>query len=152
MCNGCFDSIKDYPEINDAIITPEEALAKITKQSMLVMVDHSKPSLSISPELYQQLENRVMIIDHHRRGEEFPENPMLVYIEPYASSTCELITEMFEYQSQESEPINKIEATAMLTGIFIDTKSFSLRTGYEPLTLLVTCVQLAPIRFKCSSL
>ena len=54
---------------------------------------------------------------------------MLVYIEPYASSTCELITEMFEYQSQESEPINKIEATAMLTGIFIDTKSFSLRTG-----------------------
>ncbi|WP_203650603.1 DHH family phosphoesterase [Secundilactobacillus yichangensis] len=123
------DSIKDYPEINDAIISPEEALSKITKQSMLVMVDHSKPSLSISPELYQQLENRVMIIDHHRRGEEFPENPMLVYIEPYASSTCELITEMFEYQSQESEPINKIEATAMLTGIFIDTKSFSLRTG-----------------------
>ncbi|GAX01616.1 DHH family phosphoesterase [Secundilactobacillus silagei] len=123
------NSIKDYPEINDAIISPEEALAKITKQSLLVMVDHSKPSLSISPELYKQLTNRVMIIDHHRRGEEFPENPMLVYIEPYASSTCELITEMFEYQSQESEPINKIEATAMLTGIFIDTKSFSLRTG-----------------------
>lgn len=123
------DAIKDYPEINDAIITPEEALAKITKQSMLVMVDHSKPSLSISPELYHQMENRVMIIDHHRRGEEFPENPMLVYIEPYASSTCELITEMFEYQSQKSEPINKLEATAMLTGIFIDTKSFSLRTG-----------------------
>ncbi|MFC6255275.1 DHH family phosphoesterase [Secundilactobacillus hailunensis] len=123
------DAIKDYPEINDAIITPEEALTKITKQSLLVMVDHSKPSLSISPELYHQLTNRVMIIDHHRRGEEFPENPMLVYIEPYASSTCELITEMFEYQSQESEPINKIEATAMLTGIFIDTKSFSLRTG-----------------------
>ncbi|GAX00038.1 DHH family phosphoesterase [Secundilactobacillus mixtipabuli] len=123
------NSLKDYPEINDAIITPDEALAKMTKQSLLVMVDHSKPSLSISPELYHQLENRVMIIDHHRRGEEFPENPMLVYIEPYASSTCELITEMFEYQSQESEPINKIEATAMLTGIFIDTKSFSLRTG-----------------------
>jgi len=123
------DAIKDYPKINDAIITPEEALTKITKQSLLVMVDHSKPSLSISPELYHQLTNRVMIIDHHPRGEEFPENPMLVYIEPYASSTCELITEMFEYQSQESEPINKLEATAMLTGIFIDTKSFSLRTG-----------------------
>ncbi|MGV8000550.1 DHH family phosphoesterase, partial [Mycobacterium kansasii] len=70
-----------------------------------------------------------MIIDHHRRGEEFPENPVLVYIEPYASSTCELITEMFEYQSHDAEPINKIEATAMLTGIVIDTKSFSLRSG-----------------------
>lgn len=123
------NSLRDYPEIYESIITPEEALSKMTKQSLLVMVDHSKPSLSISPALYERLENRVMIIDHHRRGEEFPENPMLVYIEPYASSTCELITEMFEYQSQESEPINKIEATAMLTGIFIDTKSFSLRTG-----------------------
>ncbi|MTV81446.1 DHH family phosphoesterase [Secundilactobacillus folii] len=123
------DSLRDYPEIYEAIITPEEAMNKVTDQSLLVMVDHSKPSLSMSPDLYERLENRVMIIDHHRRGEEFPENPMLVYIEPYASSTCELITEMFEYQSQESEPINKIEATAMLTGIFIDTKSFSLRTG-----------------------
>lgn len=123
------DSLSDYPEIEEAIISPEDALNRATKQSLLVMVDHSKPSLSISSDLYSQLENRVMIIDHHRRGEEFPENPMLVYIEPYASSTCELITEMFEYQSQESEPINKIEATAMLTGIFIDTKSFSLRTG-----------------------
>lgn len=122
-------SLRDEPDIYDAIITPEEAMNKMTKQSLLVMVDHSKPSLSIAPDLYEQLENRVVIIDHHRRGEEFPENPMLVYIEPYASSTCELITEMFEYQSQESEPINKIEATAMLTGIFIDTKSFSLRTG-----------------------
>ncbi|MBT9671263.1 PAS domain-containing protein [Secundilactobacillus kimchicus] len=123
------DSLADYPEISDAIITADEALNRATKQSLLVMVDHSKPSLSISSDLYHRLENRVMIIDHHRRGEEFPENPMLVYIEPYASSTCELIAEMFEYQSQESEPINKIEATAMLTGIFIDTKSFSLRTG-----------------------
>lgn len=93
------------------------------------MVDHSKPSISISAELYQRLQNRVMVIDHHRRGEEFPENPILVYIEPYASSTCELITEMFEYQTKDAEPINKIEATAMLTGIIIDTKSFSLRTG-----------------------
>ncbi|GAK47507.1 signal protein [Secundilactobacillus oryzae JCM 18671] len=121
--------LKDYPEVMASIITPAEALEKATKQSLLIMVDHSKTTLSIAPELYNKLENRVMIIDHHRRGEAFPENPILVYIEPYASSTCELITEMFEYQSQEEEPINKVEATAMLTGIFIDTKSFSLRTG-----------------------
>ncbi|UQS87250.1 DHH family phosphoesterase [Nicoliella spurrieriana] len=123
------ETSKDYPEIYDSIITPEEALQKATDDSLLIMVDHSKPSMSISSDLYERLSNRVVIIDHHRRGEEFPPNPILVYIEPYASSTCELITEMFEYQSQDAEPINKLEATAMLTGIFIDTKSFSMRTG-----------------------
>lgn len=122
--------IDNYPDIKESIISPEEALQKATKKSLLLMLDLSKPSISMSPELYDQLKNRVIIIDHHRRGEEFPENPMLVYIEPYASSTCELITEMFEYQSRYSDdPINKLEATAMLTGIIIDTKSFSLRTG-----------------------
>lgn len=124
------DEIDNYPDIKESIISPEEALQKATKKSLLLMLDLSKPSISMSPELYDQLKNRVIIIDHHRRGEEFPENPMLVYIEPYASSTCELITEMFEYQSRYSDdPINKLEATAMLTGIVIDTKSFSLRTG-----------------------
>ena len=124
------DEIDNYPDIKESIISPEEALQKATKKSLLLMLDLSKPSISMSPELYDQLKNRVIIIDHHRRGEEFPENPMLVYIEPYASSTCELITEMFEYQSRYiDDPINKLEATAMLTGIIIDTKSFSLRTG-----------------------
>ena len=124
------DEIDNYPDIKESIISPKEALQKATKKSLLLMLDLSKPSISMSPELYDQLKNRVIIIDHHRRGEEFPENPMLVYIEPYASSTCELITEMFEYQSRYSDdPINKLEATAMLTGIIIDTKSFSLRTG-----------------------
>ena len=123
------DSLKQYPEIKGKIISPSEALEKATKKSLLIKADHSKPSISISKDLYEQLQNRVMVIDHHRRGEEFPENPILVYIEPYASSTCELITEMFEYQAKDAEPINKIEATAMLTGIIIDTKSFSLRTG-----------------------
>ncbi|WHQ55470.1 DHH family phosphoesterase [Lactiplantibacillus plantarum] len=123
------DQLKSDENIESAIISPEEALEKATDQSLLIMADHSKPSISMSQALYERLENRVMIIDHHRRGEEFPENPVLVYIEPYASSTCELITEMFEYQSHDAEPINKIEATAMLTGIVIDTKSFSLRSG-----------------------
>ncbi|WP_283679488.1 DHH family phosphoesterase [Lentilactobacillus sp. Marseille-Q4993] len=123
------EEIKNYPEINDAIISPEEALSKATDSSLMIMVDHSKPSISMAENVYDRLSKRVVIIDHHRRGEEFPENPMLVYIEPYASSTCELITEMFEYQSHDEEPINKIEATAMLTGIFVDTQSFSMRTG-----------------------
>ncbi|MFD1319084.1 DHH family phosphoesterase [Loigolactobacillus zhaoyuanensis] len=121
--------LKADPEIGPDILTPDQAPELATDQSLLVMVDHSKPSISTSPVLYHRLANRTIIIDHHRRGEEFPENPMLVYIEPYASSTCELITEMFEYQPKETEAINKLEATAMLAGITVDTKSFSLRTG-----------------------
>ena len=121
--------INKYQDISDHIITPEEAAKKATSKSLLVMVDHSKPSISISPELCEQLANRIMIIDHHRRGEEFPENPLLVYIEPYASSTCELITEMFEYQPRESESLNRLEATTMLTGIQVDTKSFTQQAG-----------------------
>ena len=123
------EKLSNYPEIKDSIISPEEALSRADNRSLLVMVDHSKPSITISLDLYKALANRTVIIDHHRRGEEFPENPILVYIEPYASSTCELIAEMFEYQSRESEPITSIEATAMLTGIIVDTQSFSQRTG-----------------------
>ena len=123
------EELDQYPNIKGSIITPEMALEKATKDSLLIMADHSKPSMSIARPLYDKLKNRVMVIDHHRRGEEFPDNPILVYIEPYASSTCELITELFEYQAKDSEPINKLEATAMLTGIIIDTQSFALRTG-----------------------
>ena len=54
---------------------------------------------------------------------------LLAYVEPYASSACELITEMFEYQSQSADPINTLEATTMLTGIVVDTQSFTVRTG-----------------------
>lgn len=120
---------KDYQSIEDCIVTPAEAIDEATDKSLLVMVDHSKVSLSMAPQLYQQLANRTVIIDHHRRGEEFPENPLLVYIEPYASSTCELITEMFEYQPREGKALNKLEATAMLTGIEVDTKNFTQNAG-----------------------
>ncbi|MBB1062497.1 DHH family phosphoesterase [Limosilactobacillus fastidiosus] len=119
----------NYQEIKEHVITPEEALEKVTPNSLLVMVDHAKKGITIAPELYERLQNRLVIIDHHRRGEEFPENPLLVYIEPYASSTCELITEMFEYQPREEKGLNKLEATAMLTGIQIDTKSFTKSAG-----------------------
>lgn len=123
------EAVNNYQTIKDHIITPEEALEKVTDNSLLVMVDHAKKGITIAPELYDRLQNRLVIIDHHRRGEEFPENPLLVYIEPYASSTCELITEMFEYQPREGAGLNKLEATAMLTGIQIDTKSFTKSAG-----------------------
>src|SRR5699024_10937606 len=121
--------IDNYQTIKDHISSPVEALEKATNNSLLVMVDHAKRGITIAPELYDKMQNRLVIIDHHRRGEDFPENPLLVYIEPYASSTCELITEMFEYQPREVKGLNKLEATAMLTGIQVDTKSFTKSAG-----------------------
>ncbi|MDF7682478.1 DHH family phosphoesterase [Lactobacillus sp. ESL0679] len=115
----------------DLFIAPKDALEKVTDKSMLVMVDHSKYSITYSKELYDRLKNRIIVIDHHRRGEEFPENPMLTYVEPYASSACELVTEMIEYQQPSSgkRVLTDLEATAMLAGITVDSKEFSLRTG-----------------------
>lgn len=114
----------------DVFISPKDALEAATDESLLVLTDHSKYSITYDPELYKRLKNRLIIIDHHRRGEEFPKNPMLVYIEPYASSTCELVTEMIEYQPQGGEGVlTDLEASAMLAGITVDSKEFSLRTG-----------------------
>ncbi|EKK20989.1 DHH family phosphoesterase [Fructilactobacillus florum] len=121
--------IKQDSELNAAVITPEKADKLATDESLLIMVDHSNPIMGAAQELNQRLSNRTVIIDHHRRGENFPANPLLAYVEPYASSACELITEMFEYQAGDVEPISELEATAMLAGIVVDTQSFTVRTG-----------------------
>ena len=120
--------IKKHKQVNNNLITSAEAERMIKSDDLVILVDHHKPVLSIAPNLLKKTK-RNMVIDHHRRGEEFTENPLLVYIEPYASSTAELITELFEYVSTDGEPINRIEATAMLGGIVVDTNNFSLRTG-----------------------
>ncbi|GHN49836.1 DHH family phosphoesterase [Lactobacillus delbrueckii] len=115
----------------DLFVSPDEANAVATDNSLLVMVDHSKYSITYDQRLYGRLRNRIVVIDHHRRGEEFPENPMLTYVEPYASSASELVTEMVEYQqpAEDNRVLTNLEATAMLAGITVDTKEFSLRTG-----------------------
>ena len=114
----------------EIFISPDEAVQIATDNSLLVLTDHSKYSITYNQSIYDKRKNRLVVIDHHRRGEEFPENPMLVYIEPYASSTCELVTEMIEYQPQGGDGVlNYLEATAMLAGITVDSKEFSLRTG-----------------------
>lgn len=120
--------IETQNQVNQNIISPQEAEEQITDNDLVILVDHHKPFMSIAPNLLKKTKKNI-VIDHHRRGEEFTENPLLVYIEPYASSTAELITELFEYVSSEGEPINRIEATAMLGGIIVDTNNFSLRTG-----------------------
>lgn len=121
------EEIERDADLFEQFITPEEALADMTDNSLLVVVDTHKPSMVIEERLLQRME-RVVLIDHHRRGEEFITNTMLVYMEPYASSTAELVTELIEYQPKH-EKLSMLEATAMLAGIIVDTKSFTLRTG-----------------------
>lgn len=120
--------IKEDEELSSSIVTPEMAEALLTPETLVIIVDVSKPSLTASPVIVEKA-NQLVIIDHHRRGQEFPANPDLVYIEPYASSAGELITELLEYQSNEEEQIKTIEATTLLAGIIVDTRNFTLRTG-----------------------
>jgi c-di-AMP phosphodiesterase-like protein len=119
--------IRNHKHLYSHIIGPEEALEISTDKTLLVVVDTHKPSLVMEERLLNKIDH-VVVIDHHRRGEEFIFNPLLVYMEPYASSTSELVTEFFEYQPKRGK-IEMIEATALLAGIIVDTKSFTLRTG-----------------------
>lgn len=117
----------EQTELWDDFISPAEALEMITKQTLIVVVDTHKPSLVVEEKLLNKTEY-VVVIDHHRRGEEFVDNPTLVYMEPYASSTAELVTELIEYQPNTLK-LNRLESTALLSGIIVDTKNFTLRTG-----------------------
>ncbi len=121
--------IRQKETMYSRMISPDLALEIATDRTLLVIVDTHKPSLVIEEKLLAKIDN-VVVIDHHRRGEEFIENPLLVYMEPYASSTAELVTELLEYQPMRGK-IDMLEATALLAGIIVDTKSFTLRTGFR---------------------
>lgn len=137
----CIQEIAKYPELYQLVVTPEEAKKLVEKDSLLMMVDYHRPSLSISQEVYEKFTN-IVIIDHHRRGDEFPESPLLTYIESSASSTSELITELIQYQSNAQNKLQKFEATLLLAGMVVDTKSFSVRTSaktFDAASYLRTC-------------
>jgi cyclic-di-AMP phosphodiesterase len=121
------EEIKNHEKLFSRFISPEQALESATEDTLLVIVDTHKPALVIDERILNKVERKV-VIDHHRRGEEFIDNPLLVYMEPYASSTAELVTELLEYQPKRLK-IDMLEATALLAGIIVDTKSFTLRTG-----------------------
>ncbi|MBM7572539.1 DHH family phosphoesterase [Aquibacillus albus] len=121
------EEIREQEELWEKFVEPEKALDVVTKDTLLVVVDTHKPSLVAEEKLLSKTE-RIVVIDHHRRGEEFIQRPTLVYMEPYASSTAELVTELLEYQPKNLK-INMLESTALLAGIIVDTKSFTLRTG-----------------------
>ena len=108
-------------------VDSEEAWELMTPQTTLIVVDTSDASRVIDAAILSKA-NRKVIIDHHRRGEDIITNPLLTYIEPYASSASELIAELIEYQTK-LEKITPVAATIMLGGIVVDTQNFSIRTG-----------------------
>ncbi|MFC0561271.1 DHH family phosphoesterase [Halalkalibacter alkalisediminis] len=121
------EEVENHDDLWSKFITPNEALEEVTLGTLLIVVDTHKPSLVIEPKLLGAVE-RIIVLDHHRRGEEFIKDPVLVYMEPYASSTAELVTELLEYQPKKLK-MDRLEATALLAGIIVDTKSFAVRTG-----------------------
>ncbi|MCO0832412.1 DHH family phosphoesterase [Fructobacillus sp. W13] len=113
-----------------SVIAEKDALERATDRSLLILVDHAREALTGAPELLHELDEHLVVVDHHRLAENgLTEKPILSYIEPYASSTSELVTELLQYQNQKGAPITRLEATAMLGGIQVDTKNFVLRTG-----------------------
>ncbi|MFK3936746.1 DHH family phosphoesterase [Alkalihalobacillus sp. NPDC078783] len=121
------EEVETHDHLWSQFISPEEAVSLIDKETLLVIVDTHKPSMVIEPKLLDMVD-RVVVLDHHRRGEDFINDPVLVYMEPYASSTAELVTELLEYQPKQLN-MDRLEATALLAGIIVDTKSFAVRTG-----------------------
>ncbi|GMG98025.1 DHH family phosphoesterase [Tepidimicrobium xylanilyticum] len=119
--------IKEEPEYLNLILSPDDAIDMVNRSSLLIVVDNHRPSFAEVPELLG-MTDKIVLIDHHRRGAEFIEDPVLTYLEPYASSTCELVTEILYYMSDKLE-MTKFEADALLAGIAVDTKNFTFQTG-----------------------
>ena len=111
----------------DVILDKTEAMNKITPNTLLVIVDTHKRSYVEVPELLEKTE-KIVIIDHHRKSEDFIENAILTFHEAYASSASELVTEIVEYATQEVT-LEQIEAESLYAGIMMDTKNFTFKTG-----------------------
>jgi len=119
--------MEDYPEYTRRIFSGREALQAANKDTLLVICDTHKPSLLIEPAVLGKV-GRTILIDHHRRAEEFINEAQLVYVEPYASSTCELVTEILQYLGEEVT-LDSLVASVLLAGIVVDTKNFIFQTG-----------------------
>ena len=117
----------EYVTFLDYFMTPGQALDTIDRQDLLVMVDHHSFGQCMDERLPMRTRN-VAIIDHHRKLADSVEFAVMTHIEPYASSSVELVTEMLDLASKEV-PLNAFEATVMLSGIMVDTNNFMYRTG-----------------------
>lgn len=115
---------KDFENL---FISSENALKSLTEKTLVIITDTHRYSLIENPEVIHQAK-KVVLFDHHRMNTDFIEKAVLVYHEPYASSTCELVTEMIQYIGKTVK-LQDIEADALLSGITIDTKNFCMKTG-----------------------
>ena len=109
------------------IIRMDTAYELKKSNSLLIMVDHSKTSQTMDYDFYKSFD-KVVVIDHHRRDDDFPKNALLTYIESGASSASELVVEVLQYQNDQKQKISKVEASIALAGISVDTQKFSKGT------------------------
>ena len=124
---GLMDRLRRHDYYKDVFVSREEALKLTDKNTVLIVVDTHRPSFTEYPALLEIAE-KVVLIDHHRRGLEFIDNAVLTYHETYASSACEMVTELIQYISDKPR-IDVISAEALLAGITLDTKNFTFKTG-----------------------
>lgn len=121
------ESVRKAPEYRDAFITPQEAMIRADSHTLLVVVDTNRPEQVEDKDLLLSC-IRVAVIDHHRVAATYIQNAALGFVEPYASSACELVTELLQ-ELKEPADILRCEAEALLAGIVLDTKNFTIRTG-----------------------
>jgi ribosomal protein L9 len=118
----------DLPQLIENCLTPELIIPKITPDTILVVVDSQSPKIVMSPELLERIP-RLIVIDHHRIGDD-TFNSTFSFVEPYASSTIELVMELINFYNTEEElKISSLEATIMYGGLIVDTNNFSIRTS-----------------------
>ena len=121
------DKLDQLPEYRGNFLSAQEALVAADSRSLVVVVDTNRPEQVQAQELLESC-NRVAVIDHHRRAATYIEGAALNYHEPYASSACELVTELLQYIAEPTDLL-RTEAEALLAGIVLDTKNFTMRTG-----------------------
>lgn len=121
------EKLAEYPEYDDLFITGEDALLAADSKSLLMVVDTNRPDQVENRALLESI-TRVAVIDHHRRAADYIEQVVLNLHEPFASSASELVSEILQY-AVEPKDIRPMEAQALLAGIVLDTKNFSVRTG-----------------------
>ena len=121
------DAAKASGEYEDCFINKAEADEMATDNSLLVVVDTNKKTYVEDPDLLEKI-SKIVVIDHHRRSTDDIENPVLIFHEVYASSACELVTEIIEY-FQENVELTQLEIEALYAGIMLDTKNFTFKTG-----------------------
>ena len=112
----------------DDFIDPKGALPIVSKKTLCIVVDTYQTGLVESKEILEKC-GKVAVIDHHRKGVGFIENPALVCHEPYSSSASELVTELLQYVGTRDDKPNRVEAEGLLSGIMLDTRDFTLHTG-----------------------